>query len=67
MSPPDFDLFPVLKETIRGKRYADLEELAQAVTARIRQIEENGLCKGIEKLPQRWQSTIEKLGDYIEH
>ena len=67
LSPPDFDLFPVLKETLRGKRYADLDELAVAVTARIRQIEEQGLCRGIEKLPQRWEATIQKLWDYIEH
>ena len=65
-SPPDFDLFPVLKEAVRGRRYNDLEELSAAVNARIRVIENNRLCLGIEKLPDRWQAIIDKEGNYIE-
>lgn len=66
-SPPDFDLFPVLKETLRGRRYNDLDELYAAVSARIRIIEKDRLCRGIEKLPDRWQAIIDKEGNYIEH
>ena len=66
-SPPDFDLFPILKETLRGKRYHNLEELSTAVNERVRVFEKDGLCRGIEKLPDRWQAIIDKDGDYIEH
>ena len=66
-TPPDFDLFPVLKEALRGRRYHDLDELSAAVNARVRFIEKYRLCRGIEKLPDRWQAIIDKDWDYIEH
>ena len=36
ISPCDFDLFPKLKEDMRGIRYNNLEELESAVAARVR-------------------------------
>ena len=65
LSPPDFNLFPKLKEPMRGKRYATLEDLSVAVKAQIRSLNNEGL-EGIEKLPQRWESVIRSKGDYIE-
>jgi len=35
-SPPDFDLFPKLKEPMRGHRFSSLEEVSAAVTRAIR-------------------------------
>jgi len=35
MSPPDFDLFPKLKEPMRGHRFSSLEEVSAAVTCAI--------------------------------
>jgi hypothetical protein len=32
MSPPDFDSFPKLKKTLRGKRFATIEEASTEVT-----------------------------------
>jgi hypothetical protein len=32
LSPPDFDLFPKLKKTIRGKRFRSIEEVSNEVT-----------------------------------
>jgi histone-lysine N-methyltransferase SETMAR len=32
MSPPDFDLFPKLKQPMHGQRFSSLEELSAAVT-----------------------------------
>ncbi|PSN41058.1 Histone-lysine N-methyltransferase SETMAR [Blattella germanica] len=66
MSPPDFDLFPKLKEPLRGRRYSYLEELSTTVTRAIRQMNKNGALDGIIKLPRRWNSVIQKQGDYIE-
>ena len=37
-SPPDFDLFPKLKKTLRGKRFATIEEASTEVTRVIRQL-----------------------------
>lgn len=66
MSPPDFDLFPKLKEPMHGRRYPSLEELSTTVTRAIRQMNRSGVLDGIIELPRRWDSVIEKLGDYIE-
>ena len=57
---PDFNLFPVLNEALIGRRYHDLDELSAAVKARVRVIEKDRLCRGIEKLPDRWQAIIDK-------
>ncbi|KAK9712413.1 hypothetical protein QE152_g24901 [Popillia japonica] len=66
MSPPDFDLFPKLKKPMRGRRFRSLEELSTAVTRAIRQMNKDGILNGIVKLPTRWDSVIEKQGDYFE-
>ncbi|PSN33184.1 hypothetical protein C0J52_27393, partial [Blattella germanica] len=66
MSPPDFDLFPKLKEPMRGRRYSYLEELSTTVTRAIRQMNKICALDGIIKLPRRWDSVIQKQGDYIE-
>ena len=51
-SPCDFDLFPKLKESMRGIRYKDLEELESAVAARARVLENGCLATGIDDLPE---------------
>lgn len=66
MSPPDFDLFPKLKQPMRGHRYSSLEELSAAVTQAVRQMNKDGVLDGIAKLSTRWNTVIEKQGDYIE-
>jgi len=66
MSPPDFDLFPKLKEPRRGHRFSSLEEVSAAVTQAIRGMKKSGTLNGIENLPKRWDAVIEKQGDYVE-
>ena len=66
MSPPDFDLFPKLKKPMRGRRFSSLEELSTAGTRAVRQMNRDCVLDGIVKLPKRWDSVIEKHGDYIE-
>ncbi|XP_023710598.1 histone-lysine N-methyltransferase SETMAR-like [Cryptotermes secundus] len=66
MSPSDFDLFPKLKQPMRGHCFPSLEELSAAVTQAIQQINKDGVLDGIVKLPTRWDSVIEKQGDYTE-
>jgi hypothetical protein len=49
---------------MRGRRFPPQEELSAAVTRAIRQINKDGVLDGIVKLPTRWDSVIEKQGDY---
>ena len=65
LSPPDFHLFPKLKEPMRGRRYSCLDELTAAVKTRIRQMNIEG-TEDIFKLPQRWDKVIRNGGDCIE-
>ena len=65
MSPPDFDLFPKLKQPIRV-RFSSLEELSSEGTRAIRHTNKSGVLDGIIMLPKRWDSVIEKQEDYIE-
>ena len=48
LSPPDFDLFPKLKEPLRGICYISLEELECAVNREVRQINLGSLATGIQ-------------------
>ncbi|VVC41648.1 Hypothetical protein CINCED_3A017741 [Cinara cedri] len=66
LSPPDFDLFPKLKEPLRGIRFPNLDILNEEVSRRIRKLNKDGVLCGIQALPKRWQSCIGKQGDYIE-
>ena len=66
MSPPDFDLFPKLKEPLRGIRFDDLDELEAEVAKQVRLLNSGCLATGISDLPKRWESVIEKQGCYIE-
>jgi hypothetical protein len=66
MSPPDFDLFPKLKEPMRGRRFSTLEEVSAAVTRAIRGLNKSGTLNGIANLPKRWEAVIEKQGDNVE-
>ena len=65
-SPPDFDLFPKLKKTLRGISFATLKEASIEVTRVIRQLNSEGVISGIQDLPKRWEDAIRRNGDYIE-
>ena len=43
MSPPDCDLFPKLKEPMRGIRFSSLEEPSANVTRAIRHMNKSGI------------------------
>ena len=66
LSPPDFDLFPKLKEPLRGHSFSSLEEASAAVTRAIRGLNKSGTLNGIANLPKRWDAVIEKQEDYVQ-
>ena len=53
LSPPDFDLFPKLKEPLRRSYFSSLEELSADVTQAIRLMNKSGVLDGIMMLPKR--------------
>jgi len=65
-SPPDFDLFPKSKEPMHGHRFSSLKEVSAAVTQAIQGLNKSGTLNGIENLLKRWDTVIEKQGDYTE-
>jgi transposase len=66
MSPPDFNLFPKLKEPLCGKRFRSTDEVSNEVTRVIRRINNQGVLTGIQDLPKRWTAVLKHNGDYIE-
>ena len=54
------DLFPKLKQPVRGHRVSSLEEVSAAVTRAIRGLNKSGTLNGVENLPKRWDAVIEK-------
>ena len=65
ISPCNLDLFPKIKEDMRGIRYSDLDELEVAVAERVKVVERSCLATGIDDLPKRWQSVIDHKGYYF--
>jgi hypothetical protein len=66
MSPPDYDLYPKLKNPLRGQRFLILNALNAVVTRCIREINSRGELNSIQHLPQRWEAVIQLQGDYFE-
>jgi hypothetical protein len=62
--PCDHDLFPKLKENMRGIRYDDLDELEVAMVEQVRAYERGCLATGIEDLPNSWTSVVDHKGYY---
>lgn len=66
LAPSDFHLFPKLKEHLRGKRFADNNELKAVVNGYFRVASKEFFQSGIEKLRERYNKCIVKQGDYVE-
>ena len=67
MSPPVLDLISILLEPMSGQCFSFLEELSTGRYAcAIRHINKSGVLDGIIMLPKRWDSVVEKQGDYTE-
>ncbi|GFT30474.1 histone-lysine N-methyltransferase SETMAR [Trichonephila clavipes] len=55
--PCDFDLIPKIKETISGRWFATLEDIANAVRQKVTRFTHgvaNTEADGIQRLPYRW-------------
>jgi len=66
LSPCDFDLFPKMKEPVRGIRFRTVPEILQAVDGSIRTINTTDAAKDILWLLHYWQRVVHDAGDYTE-
>jgi len=65
LAPSDFQ-FGLLKNALRGRRFAADDEVKEAVHDWLRSQPQTFFSNGIKKLTDRWAKCIEKKGDYIE-
>jgi hypothetical protein len=61
----DFFLFPRLKNTMKGARFADVAANQERVTAVLRSIPKEAFADRFQKLYESCQQCIVKDGDYF--
>ncbi len=66
LAPCDFHLFGPLKNALRGKTFANNEEVKIEVNQWLRTRPKEFFQTGIKKLVHRWEKCIELSGDYVE-
>jgi len=67
VSPPDvFFLFPRIKKTLTGKRFASIDAIQKSVTAALKYIPEIDYKKSFEQWKDRYQRCIDAKGMYFE-
>ncbi|GFU02082.1 hypothetical protein TNCV_837261 [Trichonephila clavipes] len=59
MSPPDFFLFPKIKNTLKGHRFQDIETIKQNLTQQLQAIPKSEFQKGFEDWKHRWAKIVE--------
>ena len=60
ISPPDFDCFSKLKRMLSQKDYNNWSELEEGLKEIIQELNSKGFIKGIQRLPEKWRSVIDK-------
>ena len=66
MVQSDFHLFGPMKEHLRGQKFADDDEVMEAVQSWLKATPKSFLLEGIRKLVDRWTKCVAKRGDYVE-
>lgn len=66
LAPSDFYLFPLLKESLRGRKFEDNEDVIGAVESFLDEKDPDFFRQGFLELQQRWTKCIQKKGDYVE-
>lgn len=66
LAPSDFYLFPLLKESLRGKKFENNEDVIGAVESFLDEKDPDFFKEGFLKLHQRWTKYIQNNGDYVE-
>ena len=66
LAPSDYHLIGTLKKPLRGKHFADVQEMKAAVDQWIRETPKEFFTSGLRNLEKRWKKCISINGDYIE-
>ncbi|GFX24616.1 putative DD34D transposase [Trichonephila clavipes] len=66
MSPPDFFLFPKIKNTLKGHRFQDIETKKQNSTQQLRAIPKSEFQKCFENWKHHWAKCVTANGAYFE-
>ena len=63
MAPSDFHLFGPMKEQIRCPKFADDDEVMEAVQSWLNATPKSFFLEGTPKLVDRWTRCVAKQGD----
>jgi len=55
-----------MKEHLRGQKFADDDEVMEAVQSWLEATPKSFYLEGIRKLVDRWAKCVAKQGDYVE-
>lgn len=66
LAPSDYHLFGNLKKPLRGKHFANIDEMKVAVNQWLSETPKEFFANGIRKLTKRWEKCVAIGGDYIE-
>jgi len=66
LAPCDLFLFPNLKKSLAGQKFASNEEVVAASEAYFADLEKTYFSDGLKKLEHRWVKCIKLKGDYFE-
>ena len=66
MAPSDFHLFGPMKEHLPGQKFADDDEVMEAVQSWLKATSKSFFLEGIRKLVDSWTKCVAKQGDYVE-
>jgi len=66
LAPCDFFLFPNLKKSLAGQKFASNEEVVAVTEAYFADLEKTYFSDELKKLEHRWVKCIKLKGDYVE-
>ena len=66
LGPSDFYLFPKLKEFMKGRKFADDEDVIYTASGWLEDQDQEFFYNGIQALEKRWTKCISVGGDYVE-
>ena len=66
LAPNDFSLYPTIKRSLKGRRFADINEVKMATSTSLNELEQLFFQRTFQSLPKRWERCIDVFGEYFE-
>jgi len=66
LAPSDFHLFGPMKENLQGQKFADDNEVMEAVQSWLKATPKSFFLEGTRKLVDRWTKCVAKQGDNVK-